>query len=168
MTIAGRPTGGTATFATLDPATDAVVGTRARLLAPGARRGRGRLGRRRPDVGGGRGRSRYRPGDAARLIREAVDELALLVTSEQGKPLSDAHHEVRWAADCLDYYAVIPCTGVSRPRRRGRKGEVLRRPLGTVAAITPWNFPMSTACTKLAPALAAGNTVVLKPSPFTP
>lgn len=105
---------------------------------------------------------------AARLIREAADELALLVTSEQGKPLADAHHEVRWAADCLDYYAVIPSpASVVRDDEAGRV-EVLRRPLGPVAAITPWNFPMSTACTKLAPALAAGNTVVLKPSLYTP
>ena len=105
---------------------------------------------------------------AAGVIREAADELALLVTSEQGKPLADAHHEVRWGADCLDYYASIPpASTVVRDDQAG-KIEVLRRPVGPVAAITPWNFPVSTVCTKLAPALAAGNTVVLKPSPYTP
>ena len=76
--------------------------------------------------------------------------------------------EVLWAADCLDYYAelVVP-DQVVRDDETGRV-EITRRPLGTVVAITPWNFPISTAACKLAPALAAGNTLVLKPSPFTP
>jgi acyl-CoA reductase-like NAD-dependent aldehyde dehydrogenase len=105
---------------------------------------------------------------AAGVLREASDELALLVTSEQGKPLADAVHEVQWGADCLDYYAASPMEPeVVRDDDAGRV-EVLRRPLGPVAAITPWNFPVSTACTKLAPALVTGNTVVLKPSQYTP
>jgi acyl-CoA reductase-like NAD-dependent aldehyde dehydrogenase len=168
MTIAGRPAGGTTTFEVLDPATDDVVGTAPdcspeeldQAVAASVAAG--------PTWAGDEDARRAALAAGARAIRQAVEELAPLLTSEQGKPLSDARMEVNWAADCLDYYAelVVPDRLV-RDDDSGRV-EISRRPVGTVAAITPWNFPISTASCKLAPALAAGNTVVLKPSPFTP
>lgn len=95
-------------------------------------------------------------------------ELARLLTIEQGKPLPDAAGEITGAAHwCATFAAMdipVECTEDSDQRRV----EVRRTPLGVVAALTPWNFPVILAALKLAPALVAGNTVILKPSPFTP
>ncbi|WP_279579774.1 aldehyde dehydrogenase family protein [Fodinicola feengrottensis] len=105
---------------------------------------------------------------AAEAIVAAASELTPLLTAEQGKPLSQAATEVYGSAAWLKYFA-----GLELPReiiqddKRGL-AEVVRRPIGPVAAITPWNFPLLLAFWKIAPALRAGNTLVLKPSPFTP
>ena len=105
---------------------------------------------------------------AARTVAAAVEELAALLTREQGKPLADARMEVGGVALWLNYYAGLATEPVVlKDSDRGRV-EVRRRPLGVVAAITPWNFPLALAAWKVAPALRAGNTVVLKPSPYTP
>jgi acyl-CoA reductase-like NAD-dependent aldehyde dehydrogenase len=105
---------------------------------------------------------------AADAIDDAFEELALLITHEQGKPLAEARSELTDAMSDLRYFAQLEL-----PREILRDDEhtfveVIRKPVGPVAAITPWNFPLGTAVAKLAPALAAGCTVVLKPSPFTP
>jgi acyl-CoA reductase-like NAD-dependent aldehyde dehydrogenase len=104
----------------------------------------------------------------ADVLESSVDDLAPLLTAEQGKPLRDAKREVRGAALWCRYFA-----GLEVPREVIQDDEralveVLRKPLGVVAAITPWNFPVTLASWKIAPALLAGNTMVLKPSPFTP
>jgi acyl-CoA reductase-like NAD-dependent aldehyde dehydrogenase len=105
---------------------------------------------------------------AAAAILASVGELAPLLTAEQGKPRSEAATEVRVAGSWLRYYAdlEIPRELVQEDRRG--HAEVRRRPLGVVAAITPWNYPIALALWKIAPALRAGNTMVLKPSPYTP
>ena len=104
-------------------------------------------------------------------VLEAQDDLARLLTAEQGKPLAEALDEIAYAAAYIAWYAeearrlygeVIPS-----PRRDSRI-VVLSQPVGVVAAITPWNFPGAMVTRKLAPALAAGCTVVLKPAPQTP
>lgn len=101
-------------------------------------------------------------------IRAAEDELAALLTAEQGKPLSAARAEVQGTAQWFDYYAALKVpTEVIRSDESAHV-EVRHVPLGVVAAITPWNFPLHLAAMKLAPSLRAGNAVVLKPSPFTP
>jgi acyl-CoA reductase-like NAD-dependent aldehyde dehydrogenase len=105
---------------------------------------------------------------AAKRLKEAAGELAPIITAEQGKPLQQSKYEVYGGEGWLRYLA-----GLAIPREVIQDDErafveVVRRPLGVVAAITPWNYPVSSACTKIAPALVAGNTVVLKPSPFTP
>jgi len=110
--------------------------------------------------------------DAMRTAADAVDaaapDLAALLTAEQGKPLGDAATEVRRSALWLRYYADVELpVEIVRDDATGY-AEVYRRPLGVVAAITPWNFPLTLAMWKIAPALRAGNTVVVKPSPFTP
>lgn len=104
---------------------------------------------------------------AATLLGEAP-AIAALLTSEQGKPLASAHMEVVAAATWLNYYADLdhgPATLVDTPDTRI---QVARRPIGVVGAITPWNWPLVLASWKIAPALRAGNTMVLKPSPYTP
>lgn len=101
-------------------------------------------------------------------VREHADELAALLTSEQGKPLLAACKEVDsvavwcdWLAECEYPEEEIREDGAHRLRTRNV-------PLGVVAAIVPWNFPLALAIRKIGPALLTGNTVVVKPSPFTP
>jgi acyl-CoA reductase-like NAD-dependent aldehyde dehydrogenase len=107
-------------------------------------------------------------GEMADALHAAADRLAPVLTAEQGKPLGDARTEVGGAVAWLRYYADLETPHeVVQDDERGFV-EVVRRPLGVVAAITPWNFPIALAAWKVAPALRAGNTVVLKPSPFTP
>ncbi|MEU1424012.1 aldehyde dehydrogenase family protein [Kitasatospora sp. NPDC005751] len=105
---------------------------------------------------------------AADAVEAAGAELAPLLTREQGKPLAESSAEVARTAARLRYFAGL--APVPRPIDDGRpvRSEVRWRSLGPVAAIVPWNFPLQLAAAKFAPALAAGNTVVLKPSPFTP
>ena len=110
-------------------------------------------------------------GRAAQAIRAAAAELAPLLTAEQGKPLREAHLELNRAAETLEHYA-----GLAKELRGafvlgldpGVSGQVLRRPLGVVGAIVPWNFPTTLLANKLGPALVAGNTVVAKPADTTP
>ncbi|AUG81874.1 Putative aldehyde dehydrogenase [Kitasatospora sp. MMS16-BH015] len=105
---------------------------------------------------------------AAEAVETAGEDLARLLTREQGKPLAESHAEVARTAARLRYFADL----APRTRRiedgRPVHSEIRWRPLGPVAAIVPWNFPLQLAAAKFAPALAAGNTMVLKPSPFTP
>lgn len=106
--------------------------------------------------------------DASGALMEAIGDLAPMLTAEQGKPLNDANLEVFGSAMWCSYFADL-----ERPREIIQDDaealvEVFRRPLGVVAAITPWNFPLTLAFWKIAPALRAGNTLVVKPSPFTP
>jgi acyl-CoA reductase-like NAD-dependent aldehyde dehydrogenase len=108
---------------------------------------------------------------AAEALLDHRDELVPLLTAEQGKTLRDARIELTKAPDTLDHYA-----GMAKDVRGvavhgldpGVEGRVLRRPLGVVAAIVPWNFPTTLLCNKLGPALLCGNTVVAKPADTTP
>jgi acyl-CoA reductase-like NAD-dependent aldehyde dehydrogenase len=105
---------------------------------------------------------------AAGVLEDAAGELAGVLTAEQGKPLKQARYEFVAAAEWFRYYAELPQDREVLTDTANLLVETVRKPLGVVAAITPWNFPILLASWKLAPALAAGNTVVLKPSPFTP
>jgi acyl-CoA reductase-like NAD-dependent aldehyde dehydrogenase len=109
--------------------------------------------------------------EIARTIRERTEELATLLTREGGKPLRENRDEMGWSAACFDYYAelqrntrgrVIPSVEPSQ------LALVLKEPYGVVAAIVPGNYPILLMAWKVAPALATGNTVVLKPSEMTP
>lgn len=106
-----------------------------------------------------------------KLLVERVDHIAGILTSEQGKPLAEARGEVLQAAEFLRWYSeeakrvygdIIPATAAHK------RAHVIRQPVGVVAAITPWNFPASMITRKIAPALAAGCTVVIKPAEATP
>lgn len=105
------------------------------------------------------------------LMRDKSEELAKTITSENGKPLPDARGEVKSAIDYLEWYAeeAKRVYGDTLPASHSDKHlMVLREPVGVSAAITPWNFPLSMITRKIAPALAAGCTVVLKPASYTP
>ena len=105
----------------------------------------------------------------AARVREHAEELAQLESRNVGKPISDARGEVGMVADVFDYYAGAPerLLGDTIPVEGGID-FTFREPLGVVGLITPWNFPVAIASWKLGPALAAGNTVVLKPAELTP
>jgi acyl-CoA reductase-like NAD-dependent aldehyde dehydrogenase len=105
---------------------------------------------------------------AADLLFGSAAELAPVLTAEQGKPLADANMEIFGAGVWFKYFADLEVPRQIIQDDDNAFIEVLRRPLGVVAAITPWNFPLILASWKIAPALLAGNTMVLKPSPFTP
>jgi acyl-CoA reductase-like NAD-dependent aldehyde dehydrogenase len=106
--------------------------------------------------------------DCASALKARMGELAKVLTQEQGKPLARATEEVFGAAIWLEVTAGLQIPiDVLQDNEQGRI-EVRRKPYGVVGAITPWNFPLLLAIWKIAPALLAGNTVVLKPSPFTP
>ena len=105
------------------------------------------------------------------LILENADDLALLMTLEQGKPLSESRGEVLYGGSFIEWFAeegrrvygdIVP------PHAQGLRVMVFKEPVGVVAAITPWNFPNAMITRKVAPALAAGCTVVVKPSEETP
>jgi len=107
----------------------------------------------------------------AETFEAHVEELTPILVAEQGKTIREAGIELHKAADTLEHYA-----GLARQVRGvavhgldpGVEGRVLRRPLGVVAAIVPWNFPTTLLCNKLGPALLCGNTVVAKPADTTP
>lgn len=115
-----------------------------------------------------RSRILWRVGD---LILQNADELARLETMNNGKPIFESRYvDVPAAAACFQYYAgwVTKITGATIPVPGNYLNYTLREPLGVVGAIIPWNFPILMAAWKLAPALATGNTVVLKPAEQTP
>lgn len=105
------------------------------------------------------------------LIIAHTEDLAQLMTAEQGKPLAEARGEVAYGASFIEWFAeegkraygdIIPTSGTDR------RLMVLKQPIGVCAAITPWNFPIAMITRKVAPALAAGCTVVAKPAEATP
>ena len=105
------------------------------------------------------------------LMLERREDIARVMTEEQGKPLRAANTEVRYAADFLVWFAeeAKRVYGETIPSARpDQRFMVLHQPVGVVAAITPWNYPISMITRKLGPALAAGCTVVLKPAEATP
>ncbi len=102
---------------------------------------------------------------------EREDELAEVMTLEQGKPLAEARGEVRYAAEFLLWYAgeAERIYGETVPASHpGKRILVIRQPVGVTVAITPWNFPAAMITRKIAPALAAGCTVIVKPAEQTP
>jgi acyl-CoA reductase-like NAD-dependent aldehyde dehydrogenase len=105
---------------------------------------------------------------AAKVVFDNVDRLASLLTSEQGKPLQEAKAEVIGAGVWFKYFSDLELPEEVIQDDATARVKVLRRPIGVTAAITPWNFPLILSVWKLAPALRAGNTLVVKPSPFTP
>lgn len=105
------------------------------------------------------------------LIESNAEDLAKLISLEQGKPLNEARGEVAYGASYVEWFAeeAVRAYGDVIPEySRDRKLLVVKEPVGVVAAITPWNFPLAMIARKIAPALAAGCTVVAKPAEDTP
>lgn len=107
---------------------------------------------------------------AAALVRQRLEELAMLEARNAGKPVRDARDEIGLAANVLEYWggAANKIFGETIPVQDAGLEVTLREPVGVCALITPWNFPLVIACWKIAPALACGNTVVVKPAQLTP
>ena len=109
--------------------------------------------------------------EVATRLRARTDELAEVMTMEGGKPLVENSDEVGWTAACLDYYAEIGRDSAGRvipSIESSQLSLVLKEPLGVIGCIVPWNYPLLLLAWKMAPALAAGNAVVCKPSELTP
>ena len=109
--------------------------------------------------------------EAWRLMVDRADAIAELMTREQGKPLKAAKNEVVYAADFLRFYSeeATRVVGEWLPSQRAdQRFLVMRQPVGVVAMVTPWNYPVSMLTRKMGPALAAGCTLVLKPAEDTP
>lgn len=107
----------------------------------------------------------------AEALRARTDELASVMTAEIGRPLTESRDEVEWCAACFDYYSEVARSEIGRvipPIESSQFSVVVKEPHGVVGCIVPWNFPLLLLCWKLAPALAAGNTAVCKPSELTP
>lgn len=105
------------------------------------------------------------------LMLEHAEDLAHIMTREQGKPLTEARGEIRYAAGFVRWFAeqALRVYGETIPSPKpGARILVMKQAVGVVAAITPWNFPLAMIARKLAPALAAGCTVIVKPAPETP
>ena len=110
--------------------------------------------------------------EASAKMRANWDELVNMLTLEEGKPVSENEEEMEWVAGTFDYYAELGRHSRGRvlpsPEPENQLNLVLKEPYGVVACITPWNYPLLLLAWKIAPALAAGNTVVIKPSEMTP
>jgi succinate-semialdehyde dehydrogenase/glutarate-semialdehyde dehydrogenase len=109
--------------------------------------------------------------NACELIKEHAAEIAQLLTAEQGKTLFEANLEIHHLVHGLEFYAGLASkvrgSYVPLPQK-GAYGLVVRQPIGVCGAIIPWNFPLTLMGTKLGPALAAGNTIIIKPASTTP
>ncbi|MER9063431.1 NAD-dependent succinate-semialdehyde dehydrogenase [Mesorhizobium sp. M0482] len=156
----------------IDPASQSVLGT---VPAMGENETRAAIGAAAEAFKGWRkGTHAERAGLLERwhdLIRQHEQDLALLLTLEQGKPLAEAVAEIRYGASFVKWFAEearrIGGSTIPSPTA-DRRILVLKEPVGVCAIITPWNFPNAMIARKVAPALAAGCTVVIKPSEFTP
>jgi len=110
---------------------------------------------------------------AAHRVKERLNDVAQLLTSEQGKPIRDSRIETSRFAENIEIYAGLVKGGALAGKHvplpsQNAQGLVVRRPIGVVGAIIPWNFPLTLLANKIAPALAVGNTVVAKPASTTP
>lgn len=167
-----RPDAQAETFVTRNPATGAALAeleiadaAALETAIAAARRGQ-RLWARMTGMERGRVLNR-----AAGLLRARNDELAALETRDTGKPIQETSVvDVISGADCIEYFAGLAggITGESVDLGPGAMGYTRREPLGIVAGIGAWNYPIQIACWKAAPALAAGNAMIFKPSELTP
>jgi acyl-CoA reductase-like NAD-dependent aldehyde dehydrogenase len=169
MTIKGRLTGAADCFPVVNPATGDVLAHAPNCSAEqleeaiSAANEAFRMWRDRPIE-----RRRELLRQCAAKLRAHQPELARMLTEEQGKPTVTANREVGGTAKWIEYTAELEIPRQVVAVDAQRTAEVTRRPYGVVAAIVPWNYPLMSACWKIAPALLAGNTIVVKPSPFTP
>lgn len=168
MTIDGKQVAGESHFDIVNPATEEVFAeapecTRAQLdaamqAAAGAASG----------WAGDEAKRRQSLRECGSAIQARVQDLGQVLTQEQGKPLMKAGGEIIGSALAFQYTAGLELPIEVVQDDDNARIEVRPRPLGVVGAITPWNYPVLLGVAKIAPALLAGNTVVLKPSPFTP
>jgi acyl-CoA reductase-like NAD-dependent aldehyde dehydrogenase len=109
--------------------------------------------------------------EVASKVRSHREEIVHLLTLEEGKPISENDEELEWVANTFDYYAELGRHDRGRVIPPGEPSQfnfILKEPYGVVGCIVPWNYPLLLMAWKVAPALAAGNTVIIKPSEMTP
>lgn len=168
MTIGAKPASSKRALAVEDPATGTVVGT---VPECDSRHIRDAVASAESALQCWREEGEARRDALVRLralVYENRDELAEIITHEEGKPLHESRKEVAGACSELEYFSGLVIQDDILTRNDHIEVRVVHRPMGVAVAITPWNFPLGTAVAKIAPALVAGCTVVLKPSPFTP
>jgi aldehyde dehydrogenase (NAD+) len=168
-----RPAASGKTMDVVNPATEEVI---AQVASADGADLDGAVAAARAALDGPWGRMSAR--ERGRLVRklgdrlmERADEVARLETLHNGKPISESRHiEIPAAAECFEYYGgwSDKVMGETIPVKGNHLTYTLREPIGVVAAIVPWNFPLLLASWKVAPALACGNTVILKPASQTP
>lgn len=170
MTIGGSPIVAQGTFDVINPSTGAVLGQAPDCTAEQLENAMAAAQSAFSDTGWRHDEATRRASlsRAADTLAARMAELAPILTAEQGKPIADANIEIFAAIAWLRYFADLDVPAEVSQDAAGGRAEVIYRPLGVVAAITPWNFPLALAMWKIAPALRAGNTMVLKPSPYTP
>jgi aldehyde dehydrogenase (NAD+) len=105
---------------------------------------------------------------AAKVIADSADELASILSQEQGKPVAKAKDEVLFSVSVLEHASKMDIPVTVLEDTAEQRVEVRQAPVGVIAAITPWNYPIDLASKKMAVPMVAGNTIVLKPSPNTP
>jgi acyl-CoA reductase-like NAD-dependent aldehyde dehydrogenase len=169
MSIDGKPVAAAASFQVINPSTGAVIvrvpdASRADLDAAVVAARRAFPGWAATTIE----RRRALLQQLAQRIMEHIDPLMRLLTNEQGKPHADAMEEIAGAAWLLGGLAALQLPANTIESTDDRRIEIRHIPIGVVGAIAPWNFPFALAMFKIAPALLMGNTVILKPSPFTP
>lgn len=168
MLIDGEQVAAAETFEVINPATEEVCGEAPDCSREDLERAIAAAGRALPQWRLDMGRRRQVLLDCADKLRAHADELAALLTMEQGKPLARAVNEIMGSAAWLSYTASLELPVEVIKDDDSARVEVHRKPIGIVGAITPWNYPVMMAVWKFAPAILAGNTVVLKSSPYTP
>ncbi|MGQ4600673.1 aldehyde dehydrogenase family protein [Nocardia sp. R6R-6] len=169
QTINGKPADNTAFFDVINPATEDVAGrapecTDAQIeeaMAAAVAAHRGTWLRDRARVG-------EALGTAARILSANVEDLAGILVAEQGKPFGDAVGEVLASAAFVQFYAGFEPAQVQLGDGTTTRGRVSAQPIGPTLGITAWNIPLLLAFAKIAPAIAAGNPIIVKPSPYTP
>ncbi|MDX8356428.1 aldehyde dehydrogenase family protein [Sphingopyxis terrae] len=169
MTIDGAAATGTETIAVINPATETVVGlapdcSREQLDAAVSAARRAFPGWRATPIEERRA-AVAKLGD---ILKEHAEDFARLFTLEQGRPIDGARMEIDYAAWWASAVAKMDIPVTINEDTDQRRSETRHVPIGVVAGIVPWNFPVNLAMWKIAPALLTGNTLVLKPSPFTP
>jgi len=109
--------------------------------------------------------------EVSEIIRKNAEALSVLLTKEHGKPLNDARKEILGSADVFEYYSQVAVESIgeiSCPGSNKSRSFVFKEPIGVIAAVAAWNYPVSLIAWKIAPALAAGCTVLVKPPKFAP
>lgn len=168
MTIAGEPAAAEATFGVRNPATGEVFAHAPECSRQQLDAAFDAANKAVRDWKSDESQRRAVIQKAAEILMGSGAELAPVLTAEQGKPITDATMEVIGSGVWAQYFAALEVPPQVIQDDDSAYVEVVRRPLGVVAAITPWNYPLLLSFWKIAPALLAGNTLVLKPSPFTP
>src|SRR5260370_33822727 len=168
MTIDGKAVKGSKTTGVINPATGKVFAEVPDCKKAELDKARGAAEKAFPSWSKDIAARRKVLNECAAALQQPPEGLARMLTQEQGKPLDKAGQEIMGTSMWCAYTASLDLPAEVLQNNPQGRIEIRRKPLGVVAAITPWNYPLMLGMWKIAPALLAGNTIVLKPSPYTP